>query len=1216
MKSSSFDKRCSYSDGYRAFCSLLFRGLFRCKTVRNGRSEQALLFPLKLNQGDIFFKILLYMKLTFFLVIVFVVGANANGLAQKITLAIEKAKPEQLFFEIRKQTDYRFLYNEDVINKLETVTIDVRDASIGEVLNYVTKNKQLTYKIIGNTVSIRATAARSGNLPVLAVQEDINLSGTVKDSKGESLPGASIRAKNISGRATTANNEGKFNLRVPKGSILVVSYLGFKTQEVPVGASQNLTITLEEDGSELDEVVVVGYGTQTRKETTGSLSSVKGEALTALPVQSFDASLGGRATGVQITASGGVVNQAPVFKIRGTNSLSLSSYPLIVIDGVPTFTNDNESGPSYAANNPMSSINPADIETIDIAKDAAATSIYGSRAANGVVFITTKKGKSGRAKVTYDTWFGMTKANRLPSLLNAEQYVEIKNESLINDGTYNAETNYYSLSYDANGQPIDTRWYDYIYQTGFSQSHNLSVSGANESTNYYGSVGYTAQDGIFKENGFNRKSALFNVDNKTTSWLHVGAKINYINENNLSAMSTGAGGSSFQSSSSSGAMSRLALINAPIASPFNNDGSYNSTANGFLGLQDNAGHLNQSRLGFYNPLISLENNYSNNKVNQIQSNAYVQVMPLPWLSLRSVYGIDYRYMTFNNYFSPLSGEAISTNGSASSVNFNRERWVWTNTITANKSFGEHSFNLLLGQEQQKTKGEQFGLERQGQTDPYYTNIQGGWQNVFEYRTDNMVINNYLFSLFSRVQYDYKKRYFITANYRQDEYSALGINNKKGTFWGFSGGWDMSQESFWADAGLNDTFSNFKLRASYGKVGNVGGLNDFGALNTYSAILYGGQSGLVYTATGNPDLRWETSKKTDLGINFGLFQDRLTGEVAYYRNSIDGLIFGVPLPPSAGIPNTNNGAVTNNVIMQNVGEMYNQGIEVSLSGSPISGKAFTWNSSFNVTTNKNRVVSLANGVPSIITGSLDGMTITMPGYAAGMLYAVRTAGVDPATGRRIFLDGNGNKVYYQQAITGDNGVQYQWEYEDGTQAPAITPAADAIPYKTTAPKVFGGWDNTFRYKGFELNVLLTYQLGGYMMNGTQGTMRDLRFWNNSTDILRRWQNPGDITDIPRVVNSDNVSNGNTLPLDANISSTDYLRLKNVLLAYNLPASILAKLHVNSLRVYASGQNLALLTSYSGLDPEVSTNANVAIRQGIDKNQAPNARTITFGLNVGF
>ncbi|WP_166670823.1 TonB-dependent receptor [Olivibacter sp. XZL3] len=1156
------------------------------------------------------------MKLTFFLVIVFVVGANANGLAQKITLAIEKAKPEQLFFEIRKQTDYRFLYNEDVINKLETVTIDVRDASIGEVLNYVTKNKQLTYKIIGNTVSIRATAARSGNLPVLAVQEDINLSGTVKDSKGESLPGASIRAKNISGRATTANNEGKFNLRVPKGSILVVSYLGFKTQEVPVGASQNLTITLEEDGSELDEVVVVGYGTQTRKETTGSLSSVKGEALTALPVQSFDASLGGRATGVQITASGGVVNQAPVFKIRGTNSLSLSSYPLIVIDGVPTFTNDNESGPSYAANNPMSSINPADIETIDIAKDAAATSIYGSRAANGVVFITTKKGKSGRAKVTYDTWFGMTKANRLPSLLNAEQYVEIKNESLINDGTYNAETNYYSLSYDANGQPIDTRWYDYIYQTGFSQSHNLSVSGANESTNYYGSVGYTAQDGIFKENGFNRKSALFNVDNKTTSWLHVGAKINYINENNLSAMSTGAGGSSFQSSSSSGAMSRLALINAPIASPFNNDGSYNSTANGFLGLQDNAGHLNQSRLGFYNPLISLENNYSNNKVNQIQSNAYVQVMPLPWLSLRSVYGIDYRYMTFNNYFSPLSGEAISTNGSASSVNFNRERWVWTNTITANKSFGEHSFNLLLGQEQQKTKGEQFGLERQGQTDPYYTNIQGGWQNVFEYRTDNMVINNYLFSLFSRVQYDYKKRYFITANYRQDEYSALGINNKKGTFWGFSGGWDMSQESFWADAGLNDTFSNFKLRASYGKVGNVGGLNDFGALNTYSAILYGGQSGLVYTATGNPDLRWETSKKTDLGINFGLFQDRLTGEVAYYRNSIDGLIFGVPLPPSAGIPNTNNGAVTNNVIMQNVGEMYNQGIEVSLSGSPISGKAFTWNSSFNVTTNKNRVVSLANGVPSIITGSLDGMTITMPGYAAGMLYAVRTAGVDPATGRRIFLDGNGNKVYYQQAITGDNGVQYQWEYEDGTQAPAITPAADAIPYKTTAPKVFGGWDNTFRYKGFELNVLLTYQLGGYMMNGTQGTMRDLRFWNNSTDILRRWQNPGDITDIPRVVNSDNVSNGNTLPLDANISSTDYLRLKNVLLAYNLPASILAKLHVNSLRVYASGQNLALLTSYSGLDPEVSTNANVAIRQGIDKNQAPNARTITFGLNVGF
>jgi len=1150
------------------------------------------------------------MKLTFFLMLLLVMGANASGLAQKITLSLVEAKPEQVFSEIRKQTDYRFLYNEEVLQKLSMLTIHVKDAAIGEVLNDLTKNRQVSYKIIGNTVSIKVVSAEKKPMAVVA-QDEVNLTGSIKDSKGEPLPGASIRVKNLSGRATTANAEGNFSIRLPKGSIVVFSYLGFKTQEMPLGNSNTMHVVLEEDGSELDEVVVVGYGTQTRRETTGSLSSVKGEELAALPVQSFDASLGGRATGVQVTASSGVVNQAPVFKIRGTNSLSLSSYPLIVIDGVPTFTNDNESGPSYAANNPLSALNPADIETIDIAKDAAATSIYGSRAANGVVFVTTKKGKSGNAKVAYDTWFGVTKANRLPSLLNADQYIEVKNESLQNDGTFNAESNYYSLSYDGNGQPINTSWYDYIYQTGFSQSHNLSVSGATEKTNYYGSVGYTAQDGIFKENGFNRKSALFNIDNKTTKWLHVGAKINYVNENNLSAMSTGAGGSSFQSSSSSGAMARLALINAPIVSPFNNDGSYNSTANGFLGLQDNAGHLNQARLGFYNPLISLDHNYSNNKVNQIQSNAYVQIMPLSWLSVKSIYGIDYRYITFNNYFSPLSGEAIASNGSASSVNLNRERWVWTNTITANKTFGEHSFNLLLGQEQQKTTGEQFGLQRQGQTDPYYSNIQGGWQNVFEYQTDNRVVNNYLFSLFSRVQYDYLKRYFVTANYRQDEYSALGINNKKGTFWGVSGGWDLSQEDFWENANLQNVFSNFKLRASYGKVGNVGGLSDFGALNTYSAILYGGQSGLSYSATGNPDLRWETSKKTDVGINFGLLGDRLTGEVAYYKNSIDGLIFGVPLPPSAGVPNS-----SNNTVLQNVGEMYNQGVEVSLSGSPIAGKAVTWNSSFNITTNKNRVVSLANGVPSIITGDLDGMTITIPGQPAGMLYAVKTAGVDTETGRRIFLDGQGNKVYYQQAITGTNGVQYQWEYEDGTQAPAITPAADATPYKTAVPTVFGGWDNTFRYKGFELNVLLTYQLGGYMMNGTQSTMRDLRFWNNSTDILRRWQNPGDVTDIPRVVNSDNVSNGNTLPLDVNISSTDYLRLKNVLLAYNFPPSLLAKLHVSSLRVYASGQNLALLTKYSGMDPDVSTNANISIRQGIDKNQAPNARTVTFGLNVGF
>lgn len=1043
-------------------------------------------------------------------------------------------------------------------------------------------------------------------------QDELTIKGKVVDSNKSAIAGVSLQVKGTQ-ISTSTDALGNFTLRVPKNSILVISSVGYNTQEKLIQDSNVLNIVLESKDQELDEVVVIGYGTQSRKETTGSLTSVKGEDVSKLPVQSFDASLAGRSSGVQVTSSAGVLNQAPVFKIRGSNSLSLSTYPLVVVDGIPAFENSDNSGPSYAASNPLSAINPADIESIDIAKDAAATSIYGSRAANGVVFITTKKGKQGAAKVNYDGWFGVTKANRLPKLLNAEQYVEIKNESLMNDGSYNPISNYYSLNYDNNGNAIDTKWYDYIYQTGKSHNHNVNISGATDKTNYYGSVSYTNQEGIFQANTFERKSAMFNIDNKTASWLRLGLKLNYGNETNLTAMATGSGSTGgFQSSSSAGAMSRLALINSPIVGPYNNDGTLNYTSNGFLGLMDNASHLNQSRLGFYNPILSLENNYSNNYANNVQSNVYAQINPVEWLTFKSVYGIDGRYVTFENYFSPLSGEGIGNNGSASSVNMKRDRWVWTNTLTLNKTFSNNSFNLLLGQEQQRTTGNMFGLQRTSQTDPFYTNIQGGWQNVFDYNTNNSETNNYLHSIFSRLQYDYNKKYYVTANLRQDEYSALGSNNKKGTFWGVSGGWDISKESLWNESIIGKHFNLLKLRSSYGKVGNVAGLSDFGALNTYSASLYGGQAGLNYSVTGNPDLKWETSKKFDVGVDFGLFNNAITGEFAYYQSSIDGLILAVPLPPSVGIPNS-----TSNSILENVGEMGNKGIEFTINSSPIKKENFRWNTSFNITTNKNEVKSLANGVESIITGSNDGMNITAVGQPVGMLYIVETAGVDPATGRRIFLDGDGRKVLYQQSVAVDNGgVKYQWEYEDGARSRAITPAEDAKAYKATAPRVFGGFTNGFSFYNFDVSALITYQFGGYMLNGNRGTMRDLRFWNNSVDILDRWQNTGDHTDIPRVVNNDNVSNGNTMGISDNVSSTDFIRLKNIMVSYTLPRSVVAPLHLSNIRVYVSGQNLAMWTKYTGLDPEVTTNGNNAIRQGIDKNQAPNARTITFGLTVGF
>lgn len=1143
-----------------------------------------------------------FKKLAVFLLSITFLQVSASGQKPNITLSKKEVPFAQVLSEIRKQSGYGILYNSDLMQKATPVTIDVKDVSVEEAMKHSVKGQPFSYTVKNNTVVITPKEESK-----TAVAPPIDVKGKVLDEKGLPLPGASVRVKGATQGMVTDEN-GNFAFKgLDSESILVVSYIGFHPKEVK--ASANLNIRLEPDNSNLSEVTVIGYGTQKRSEVTGSITSVKGGDVSDQPVASFDAALGGRAAGVNVIAGTGNLNQAPVFRIRGTNSLSLSSYPLIVIDGIPSFTTDDDSGSGNTENNPLSSINPNDIESIDIAKDAAATSIYGSRAANGVVFITTKKGKMGKARINFSSNVSINTVSNLPTLLNAAQYIETKNEGFKNEGTFNAATNYYGYSLDANGKQIDNNWYDFVYQTGVSTSNNLNISGATESTKYYASVGYTDQNGIFKKTSFNKKSVLFNIDNKTTSWLSLGAKINYNNELNAAAMSSGSRGGS----SSSGGMSRVALISAPIVSAYNADGTFNSNSAGHIGIMDNQGHLSsQSRLGFYNPAASMEANYSNSKVNNIQSNAFVKINPFPGLTAQSIYGIDYRYGTNENYSSPFSGEGMSSNGSSSSMQTTRERVVWTNTLTFDKTFGKsHNFSLLLGEEEQTTKGNRFGLSRTGQTDPLYTNIQGGWQNVAVSGTANSVFDNYLFSLFSRVQYNFNQKYYATANYRQDEYSALGANNKKGTFWGVSGGWDISKEDFWANSGINKVLSNLKLRASYGKVGNIGGLSDFGAINTYSASLYGGQAGLSYSATGNPDLQWETSKKTDIGANFGLFGNKLTGEIAYYKNNIDGLIFGVPLPPSVGLPNN-----SNNTILKNVGKMYNTGVEFTLSGSPIRTNKFSWNSAFNFTTNKNEVLELADGVPSIIIGSNDGFTITLPGYSAGMIYAVRTGGVDPATGRRIFINGEGKKVYYQHVSRPGSPSPYQWSYEDGSRAPAITPAADAEIYKQSAPKVFGGFSNVFNYKGFELNVLITYQLGGYMMNGTQATMRDNRFWNNSTDMLRRWQTPGQVTDIAKIVNGDNVSNGNTIPIDINVSSTDYLRLKSAMLSYNLPNSFLSKLKLSNTKVYVSSQNLLMLTKYTGFDPEVTSNANNAISQGIDKNQSPNSRTLVFGINFGF
>ena len=1150
------------------------------------------------------------MKLTIILLLFTCMHVCAKTDAQKITLLVKNVPLQTVLEKISRQSGMPVVYTKGMLQKSNKVTADFKNATLEQVLQGVFSNQPLEFALVNNTIVLKEKRIKAAVIapPALItprVIAPITVSGTVTDSAGTPIANVSVVVKGTR-QGTNTNAAGMYTITASENAILVFSYVGYEEKEVKVNGQHTISIILKARPAEMDQVVVIGYGTVKRSEITGSIANVKGDEVANKPVVSFDAALNGRATGVSMTANEGVANAAPVFRIRGVNSLSLSSYPLIVVDGVPMYTEDVNVG-GNATNNPLSSISPDDIESIDIAKDAAATSIYGSRAANGVVFVTTKSGKRGRAKVVYNASFGMNKAARLAEVLNAEQYLEIKNEGLKNAGTYDAVKNYYGTSIGPDGKVVDTRWYDYIFRTGKFQNHSVSISGANDRTTYYFSAGYNDRDGIVQGNDFNRKSLDYNIEHKVNSWLKIGSKTNFGSNYTSAVLSTGQGVSS---TSSNSIAYRLGFISAPIVGPYNRDGSFNVVGPN-IGIMDNQGHLTATaRLGYTNPVVTLSYNADNTSNIFIQSSNYAEIRPVSWMTFKSLYGINNMYSRTERYFDPRTNEGQSAKGSATGVSAKRETTIWTNTLNLNHDFNEHSFDLLLGEEEQTFKGDGFGLTRSNQSDPFYSNLQGGFSNVAISNTTDRIFYNYLISLFSRVQYNYGKKYYLSANFRRDETSVLGANNKDGSFWGVSGAWQIDREKFWKDAAISKVINSLKLNASYGKVGNIAGIGDFASLATYNAILYGTAPGLYYASAGNKDLQWETSKKLDVGLNIGLLDSRLTVDLSYYKNNIDGLIFSVPVPSSAGLPGTQI-----NAVLSNIGSMYNQGLELSLNGKLIQSENLSWNSNLNISYNKNEVTALAPGVPSLLIDAGAGViSASLPGYPVGMIYAIRTDGVDPATGRRIFLDGSGKKVFYQQVVPASGG--YQWEYEDGSEAPPVSTTEDGVVYKNTNPKFFGGFSNTFRFKNFDIDFLITYQLGGYMYYATQASLMDMRFQNNSVKVLDRWQKPGDITDVPKVVDGDITSWGYSTPLTCNVYKSDYARLKNVSLGYNFPRKWLDRIKFSSIRLYVSGQNLAIVTPYPGADPEVTSSGNATATQGFDKNMTPNARTYAVGLQVGF
>ena len=1030
------------------------------------------------------------------------------------------------------------------------------------------------------------------------------VSGTIKDKQtGEVVPGVSVVVKGTT-TGTTTDQAGHFTLTVSPKATLVFSFIGYASVEQPVLSQTIFNIDLSADTKQLSEVMVVGYGTQAKAEFTGSAVRVNGDAIKEQPVQSFDQALQGRAAGVSIAQPNGVLNNPPVIRIRGVNSISLSSYPLVVVDGIPINTG-NVSASTAVPNNPLGDINPADIESIDVLKDAASTSIYGSRAAAGVLLITTKRGKEGKPRINYETWVGASQAVRLPELLNAEQYIAIKNEAVLNakilGGNQNNDNVASALFFpnkNADGSLVDTRWYDYIYRTGVSQSHNLSVSGGTQSTTYYFSANFTKQNGILKGNEFVRKAARFNIDQEVSSWLKLRGSVSYNTSNNLSPYSGSTPNTTFLLVSAA----RLAIALPPNVPVYNADGGYNINPNSpnTIGMGNN-----QVVSNFGNPVALLDLNRYSSVNDRIIGSLGATAHLLKNLDFTTTYSID-RLRTDNVSFdSAIQGNGYSTKGAVDNATAVRDNWDWASTLTYNQTFGQkHAMSLLAGYDVQKFTTSSWGATRTQVSDQFFQNYQGNWGVITA--SDNDLSERAYLSFFSRLTYDLNKKYFLTVNFRRDGNSALGTGRKYGNFGGVSGGWALSEEAFYKNSRLASTLTSIKLRASWGRVGNGNLSNAFNSQELYSGSLYGSAPTWAISQAGNPNLGWETSNQTNVGADLGLLNDRIQIELTYFNNDVNGLILSAPQAVSKGIPG--------NAILGNVGSLYNRGIEVGIQGTVIRKGNFSWRAGFNYTNLRNKVTALSEGNTDIVGTTMvsyETSNITRVGYSVGSLYGARTAGVNPDNGRRIFINAKGEQVQYSQVVAPGES---QWTYLDGRTASAIT-GADYYLLGNALPKWYGGLSNTFTYKNVDLAFNLTFSGGNLIMNGTRATLLDQRAYNNSTEVLTRWQKPGDITDVPRLVYNDQLSYGSSFPVSTNAEKGDFLRLQNAAFGYKLPASILGKIGLSSVRVYAQASNLFLLTPYKGADPESSSNGNSNTTPGVEKNSIGQARTFTFGLNVG-
>lgn len=1115
-----------------------------------------------------------YVKLFAFLTLLLHLDAIGSSSGQ--------IKLKDALHEIERAYEVKFNYNETIVENLIVNEGFRHITPLGDQLNQLLKPHSLSFKKLDQTNFIIVKNA----------QNKVNISGKVTDNSGFGLPGVTILEKGTS-NGTVTDFDGNYTMLVDESASITYSFVGFKTQEINVAGRSTIDVIMEDDVQALDEVVVIGYGSVKKSDLTGSLSSISSDEITKVATSSLDQALQGRAAGVQVRQVTGKPGGGTSIRIRGTSSITAGNEPLYVIDGMMITSSSDETtagGNLGVPVNPLAAINPSDIESIEILKDASATAIYGSRGSNGVVLVTTKKGKSGNSQISFDSYYGIQQIRKQLDVLNGEQFATLINEVRSDQGL--ALDPKYLVPEDY-GEGTD--WQDVMFRDAPIQSYGLSFSGGDEKSTYLLSLGYFSQDGIIVGSEFNRFNIRSNLTRKVNERIDVGSNLGITriySKGVLTNFGTLLPG-----------VSMTALLfppTQPVLDP--------NVAGGYT-YEDNRGR------GLANPYADA-NEVDDNTTNlRAIGSVYTTVELIKNLKYKLNFGFDY-FTSKENRFVPnyLRRTALS-NGEATVATINGGSWLLEHTLSYNKDVGDHHFDGVVGFTTQK-----FISERLFALSLDFADNKTGYhaiQNSSNPQPSSTGRNEWgLLSYLARINYIYKDRYLFTVNGRIDGSSKFGENYKYGVFPSGSFAWRISNEAFWPQ---NEVFTNLKGRFSYGVIGN----SEIGTFQSIPTIQVVGEgtfnndepyNGLAPDKYADPNLRWERANQADVGLDMEFFSGKVSTTVDYYYRLTSDLLLNNQLPSTTGFETS----------LTNVGSVINRGVEWTVNSVNVD-KEFFWSTNFNISFNRNEVDKLATDNDVFLGGALylpTGWSILREGESLGTFFGYKSDGLFQSDAEIAEGPLLSSQSLSGSAKPGDRRYKDLESRNTGGQlegdADGIINEADRTVIGNANPDFTWAITNTFKYKGFDLSIFIQGSQGNDVINANLFEIANL---NAETNVLTEyyvnaWSAENPNNKYPRI-NQDR--NAETVFSDAFVEDGSFARLQNVTLGYTFPSRIMTPVGISKLRVYISGNNLVTLTQYSGFDPEVNAFGNSSLfqlYQGIDYGGYPTTRSYIAGLQLTF